>query len=109
MHALIGKVPPPTNTPTSTACNRKRRHVQRRKPARDMGIFNAAQHARREDQQLIAQAVDSTGALTPPKEHAAGLEDAGPSAVAAGTLHPISTTPMASPPSHQVSAPGRQR
>lgn len=65
--------------------------------------------ARREDQQLIAQAVVSPGVTTTPKEHAAGLEDAGPSAVVAESPHPISTTPVASPPSHQVSAPVRQR
>lgn len=80
-----------------------------RRQAQQLSYRLASFAARREDQQLIVQAVDSPGALTPPKEHAAGLEDAGPSAVAAGTPHPISTTPMASPPSHQVSAPVRQR
>ncbi|MFB7781335.1 hypothetical protein ACFC1D_01305 [Streptomyces vinaceus] len=80
-----------------------------RRQAQRLSYRLASFAAQREDQQLIAQAVESTGALTPPREHAAGLEDARPPAVAAGAPHPISTTPMASPPLHQVSAPVRQR
>ncbi|MCY0933843.1 hypothetical protein [Streptomyces sp. H34-S4] len=65
--------------------------------------------ARHEDQQLIARAAVSPGMTNPPKEHAAQLKDTGPSAGASGSPHAIGATPAASPPSHQLSAPVRQR
>ncbi|MEV6730743.1 hypothetical protein [Streptomyces sp. NPDC051364] len=76
-----------------------------RQQAQRLSYRLASFAARREDHQLIAQAVDSPGVPTPPKEHAAGLEDAGPSAVVAGTPHPINTTPTA--PAKPATTPTR--
>ncbi|MFD8980477.1 hypothetical protein [Streptomyces sp. NPDC059564] len=65
--------------------------------------------ARREDQQLIAQAVVDMGGTSTPKAHAAELEDAVPSMAGTGTPQHVSTAPAASAPSHQVSPSARRR
>ncbi|MER6516626.1 hypothetical protein ABT246_07115 [Streptomyces sp. NPDC001553] len=61
--------------------------------------------ARREDQQLIAQAAGSPSVTTTPKEHAARSEVLGPPAGVAAP-HPTGTAPAVSPPAPR--SPGRR-